>query len=139
MEGGTDLVNEIAISQIKAPTLFIVGGNDVSALTINKRALESLNNAEAKDLAIIPNATHHFEEPGKMEEVAQIAADWFECYLLRTGKRFHNRSARISELGFFSPLRGKFGFHIKFRDRFTAGKILASYSADTKMNKMPSL
>src|SRR5215212_9839207 len=60
--GRPDLANESAINQITAPTLFIVGGNDISAITINKRALESLNNAEAKDLAIIPNATHLFEE-----------------------------------------------------------------------------
>jgi putative phosphoribosyl transferase len=124
--GRPDLANESAINQIKAPTLFIVGGNDISTLTINKRALESLTNSEAKELAVIPNATHLFEEPGKMEEVARIATDWFECYLLRTGKGFHNRYARISGSGFFSSLQSKYAFHVKFRDRFAAGKILAS-------------
>jgi putative phosphoribosyl transferase len=124
--GRPDLANETAINQIKAPTLFIVGGNDVPIITINKRTLESLTSAEAKELAVIPNATHLFEEPGKMEEVANIATDWFECYLLRTGKRFHNRYARISGSGFFSCLRSKYAFHIKFRDRFAAGEILSS-------------
>jgi len=124
--GRPDLANESAINQIKAPTLFIVGGNDTSTLTINKRALESLTSSEAKELAVIPNATHLFEEHGKMEEVARIATDWFECYLLRTGKGFHNRYARISGSGFFSSLQSKYAFHVKFRDRFAAGKILAS-------------
>ena len=124
--GRPDLANESAINQIKAPTLLIVGGNDVPTITINKRALESLTSSEAKELAVIPNATHLFEEPGKMEEVACIATDWFECYLLRTGKGFHNRYARISGSGFFSSLQSKYAFHVKFRDRFAAGKILAS-------------
>ena len=69
--GRLDLVDENILHEVKAPTLFIVGGNDWPVIAINKRALELLNNAEAKELATIPGATHLFEEPGKMEQVAQ--------------------------------------------------------------------
>ena len=125
--GRPDLAGESTIQQIKAPTLFVVGGNDTDVIAMNKRALEFLSDAEVKELAIIPGATHLFEEPGKIEEVAQITADWFECYLLETRKsRFPNKYASITRGGFLSSLRGKLGFQIKFRDRFAAGQILAS-------------
>jgi putative phosphoribosyl transferase len=126
-EGRPDLARESAIHQVKAPTLFIVGGNDIAVIARNKRALELLSDAEVKEIAIIPGATHLFEEPGKIEEVAQITADWFECYLLETRKsKFYNKNARITGRGFLSTLRGKYDFQIKFRDRFGAGQILAS-------------
>src|SRR5215216_1662544 len=107
--GRPDLVGERALRQVKAPILFIVGGNDTPIIAMNKRALELLSNAEAKELAVIPNTRHLFEEPGKMEEVAQIAADWFECYLLRNGKKkFHNRYSRITtRSGLLSSMRYK--------------------------------
>jgi putative phosphoribosyl transferase len=124
--GRLDLVDENILHEVKAPTLFIVGGNDWPMIAINKRALELLNNAEAKELATIPGATHLFEEPGKMEQVAQSAADWFECYLLKTGKKFHNKHAKIKRTGFLLPLRNKHGFQVRFKDRFAAGEILAS-------------
>ena len=125
--GRADLAGESALHQVKAPILFIVGGNDTSVIAMNKRALELLSNAETKELAIIPGATHLFEETGKMEEVAQIAADWFECYLLRTGKRkFHNRYSRITtRSGLLSSMRNKYAFQMKFKDRFAAGEILS--------------
>src|SRR5215208_313408 len=126
--GRPDLVGERALRQVKAPILFIVGGNDTPIIAMNKRALELLSNAEAKELAVIPNTRHLFEEPGKMEEVAQIAADWFECYLLRNGKKkFHNRYSRITtRSGLLSSMRNKYAFQMKFKDRFAAGQILSS-------------
>jgi putative phosphoribosyl transferase len=126
--GRPDLAGESALHQVKAPILFIVGGNDTPLITMNKRALELLSNAKAKEIAIIPRATHLFEEAGKMEEVAQITADWFECYLLRTGKKkFHNKYTKITtRSGFLSSLRNRYAFQIKFKDRFAAGEILAS-------------
>lgn len=125
--GRTDLAYESTLRQVKAPTLFIVGGNDNPVIAMNKRALELLINMEAKELAIIPSATHLFEESGKMEEVAQITADWFECYLLRTSKnKFYNRYTRISKSGFLSSLREKHIFQVKFKDRLAAGEMLSS-------------
>src|SRR5829696_6735331 len=88
--GRPDLADQSILHHLKASTLFIVGGNDTAVIEMNKRALELLGDAEVKELAIIPGATHLFEEPGKIEEVAQITADWFECYLLETRKnKFH--------------------------------------------------
>jgi len=125
--GRPDLADESTLHQLKASTLFIVGGNDIPVIAMNKMALESLSNAEARELAIIPGATHLFEEPGKIEEVAQIAADWFECYLLETrNSKFQNKYDRITRGGFLSSLQAKHAFQIKFRDRFAAGEILAS-------------
>jgi putative phosphoribosyl transferase len=125
--GRPDLAAESVLHQVKSPTLFIVGGNDKPLIAMNKRAFESLSNTEAKEVAIIPGATHLFEEPHKMEEVAQIAAEWFQCYLLRTGKKkLHNKYARITRAGFLSSLWNWHAFQIQFKDRFAAGEILAS-------------
>jgi putative phosphoribosyl transferase len=132
--GRSDLVSESVLQEVKAPTLFMAGGDDTALIAMNKRTLELLRDAEAKELAIIPGATHLFEEPGKMEEVAQIASDWFECYLLETRKSIlSNRYATITGGGgFLSSLRGKHAFQIKFRDRFAAGQILASMFGNYK-------
>jgi putative phosphoribosyl transferase len=125
--GRPDLAGERALHQVKAAILFIVGGNDMPVISINKRAFELLSSAEAKQLAVIPGATHLFEETGKMEEVAQIAADWFECYLLGISKKkFKNSYARISKRGYLSSLWDRYAFQIKFKDRFAAGEILSS-------------
>jgi putative phosphoribosyl transferase len=126
--GRPDLVGENFLHQVKAPTLFIVGGEDKLVIAMNKVALASLKNAEAKELAIIPNATHLFEQPEKMEEVAQIAADWFECYLLekRTKKNFHTKYSKTTQAGFLSSFWNRHAFQIRFRDRVVAGELLAS-------------
>jgi dienelactone hydrolase len=68
-----------ALARVKAPTLLIVGGNDVPVIAMNREALAQLS-AE-KELAIIPGATHLFEEPGTLEEVARMARDWFIRHL----------------------------------------------------------
>ena len=125
--GHPDLAGESALHKVRTSILFIVGSNDASVIAMNRKAIESLSNTETKELAIIPGAGHLFEEPGSMEEVAQLAADWFECYLLRTGKRkFYNKYARISTRGFLLSLMKRPAFQIKFKDRLAAGKILSS-------------
>ncbi len=68
------------LSRVKAPTLLIVGGEDVEVLELNERAFVRL--AGVKQLEIVPGATHLFEEEGKMEQVAQLAGDWFERYFV---------------------------------------------------------
>jgi predicted phosphoribosyltransferase/dienelactone hydrolase len=125
--GRPDLAGESILGQVRASTLLMVGGKDTIAIEMNKRALKSLSNTETKELAIIPGATHLFEEPGKMEEVAQTAAQWFECHLLGISKKkFNNRYARISKRGYLSSLWDRHAFQIKFKDRFAAGEILSS-------------
>jgi dienelactone hydrolase len=71
-----------ALSRVRAPTLLIVGGEDEPVISLNKEALRHLA-AEEKQLVIVPGATHLFEEPGALEEVARLAAEWFTRHLKR--------------------------------------------------------
>jgi pimeloyl-ACP methyl ester carboxylesterase len=63
------------LARVKAPTLLIVGGRDPEVIGMNEAAA-SLIKAECR-LEIVPRATHLFEEPGALESVARLAADWF--------------------------------------------------------------
>jgi dienelactone hydrolase len=68
-----------SLARVQAPTLLIVGGLDHVVIQLNQKAYDQLK-AE-KQLVIIPGATHLFEEPGTLEEVARLAAQWFKRYL----------------------------------------------------------
>lgn len=72
--GRPDLAGD-ALPQVKAPTLLIVGGDDRQVITLNRQAMAQMRCE--KQLHIVPNATHLFEEPGALEEVARLARDWF--------------------------------------------------------------
>lgn len=76
--GRPDLAGE-ALSLVKAPTLLIVGGNDVPVIAMNREAYEKMN-CERK-LEIVPRASHLFEEPGALEQVARLAREWFQKYV----------------------------------------------------------
>jgi len=76
--GRPDLAGE-ALINVKAPTLLVVGGLDGPVIKMNQEAYEQLRCV--KELKIIPGATHLFEEPGKLEEVARLAAKWFLNHL----------------------------------------------------------
>jgi dienelactone hydrolase len=76
--GRPDLAGD-ALPRVKAPTLLIVGGHDTQVIALNQEALAKLH-AEKK-LVIVPGATHLFEEPGTLDEVARLAADWFLHHL----------------------------------------------------------
>jgi len=76
--GRADMAINI-LPMVTAPTLLIVGGNDIAVIEMNKRASEYLK--VKKDLVIVPGATHLFEERGALEKVAHAAADWFVSYL----------------------------------------------------------
>lgn len=65
---------------VKAPTLLIVGGDDIAVIELNQKAFKQLNCQ--KSLEIVPNATHLFEEPGALEQVSQLAYQWFKKYLI---------------------------------------------------------
>jgi putative phosphoribosyl transferase len=69
-----------ALRVVRAPTLLIVGGEDDQVIELNEHALQALA-APIKQLVIVPGATHLFEEPGTLEEVARLAADWFNRHL----------------------------------------------------------
>lgn len=76
--GRPDLVGS-ALGRVKAPTLLIVGGYDTPVIRMNQEALTLLRVEKA--LSIIPGASHLFEEQGTLEQVAQLATEWFERYL----------------------------------------------------------
>ena len=76
--GRPDLAGE-ALHHVKAPTLLIVGEQDEAVLRLNQQAYREL--VCAKSLAVVPRATHLFEERGALEEVARLATDWFVKYL----------------------------------------------------------
>ena len=73
--GGRPDLASSALAAVQAPTLLVVGGNDRQVLQLNRLAFESLRCE--KRLAVVPGATHLFEEPGTLEEVARLAAEWF--------------------------------------------------------------
>jgi putative phosphoribosyl transferase len=70
-----------ALARVQAPTLLIVGGNDFEVIDLNRAAFAQLRCE--KQLVIVPGATHLFEEPGTLDEVARLARDWFERHLAR--------------------------------------------------------
>lgn len=76
--GRPDLAGE-ALEKVKAPTLLVVGGEDDVVIQLNREALAKLPCEKA--LKLIPGATHLFEEPGTLEAVARLAADWFLKHL----------------------------------------------------------
>ncbi len=80
--GGRPDLAGAALARVEAPTLLIVGGRDEPVIALNRQALERLGAAEKK-LVIVPGATHLFEEPGALEEVARLTSGWFSRYLNR--------------------------------------------------------
>ena len=76
--GRPDMASQV-LPEVKVPTLLIVGGHDKVVLSMNQQAYAQLGGE--KELAVVPGASHLFEEPGKLEEVAALAAQWFKRYL----------------------------------------------------------
>jgi len=68
-----------ALTQVRSPTRLIVGGHDEPVIRLNQEAYAQLRCE--KELKIVPGATHLFEEPGTLEEVARLAAEWFRQHL----------------------------------------------------------
>ena len=77
--GGRPDLAMAALPRVKSPTLLIVGGLDDVVIDLNRQAYAKL--ATEKHLAIVPGATHLFEEPGTLQEVARLAAQWFQRHL----------------------------------------------------------
>jgi putative phosphoribosyl transferase len=84
--GGRPDLARPALGSVHQPTLLIVGARDPVVLDLNRRAIHEF--AGQADLAVVPNATHLFQEPGTLELVAELARDWFVRHLradLRVG------------------------------------------------------
>jgi alpha-beta hydrolase superfamily lysophospholipase len=80
--GRPDLAGMEALRAVEAPTLLLVGGNDDAVIDLNRQAFDQLGCT--KNLVIVPGATHLFEEPGTLEEVARQASDWFTGWFARS-------------------------------------------------------
>jgi dienelactone hydrolase len=81
--GRPDLADD-ALPEVIAPTLLIVGGLDDVVIALNQVAMEQMRCE--KELRIVPGATHLFEEPGTLEQVADLARDWFSVHLSRIAR-----------------------------------------------------
>ena len=77
--GGRPDLAGAALPRVMSPTLLIVGGRDYGVIELNQEAFAQLQCK--KELKIVPGATHLFEEPGALEEVARLAAEWFREHL----------------------------------------------------------
>lgn len=77
--GGRPDMAGLALRDVRAPTLLIVGSQDEAVLDLNRKALAALPNR--KELAIVEGAGHLFEEPGTLEQVVTLAQRWFTTYL----------------------------------------------------------
>jgi pimeloyl-ACP methyl ester carboxylesterase len=80
--GRPDLAGRV-LPRIQTPTLLIVGGNDFPVISVNRDALSRLGGE--RSLEVVPGATHLFEEPGALEQVARLARNWFTRYLRSSG------------------------------------------------------
>ena len=92
--GRPDLAGD-ALPRVRAPTLLIVGGRDEVVIELNQAAFQQLR--ADKRLEIVPGATHLFEEPGALEEVARLARDWFLRYLAPAESHTAPRGARAAD------------------------------------------
>ena len=79
--GGRPDLAAARLPEVRAPVLLIVGGHDEVVLELNREARSLLR--APSELAIVPGATHLFEEPGALEEVSRLAGEWFERHLTR--------------------------------------------------------
>lgn len=77
--GRPDLAGEEDLAQVVTPTLLIVGGYDDVVIELNQKAFAVMQST--RELEIVPGATHLFEEPGTLEQAANLATNWFERYL----------------------------------------------------------
>jgi dienelactone hydrolase len=80
--GGRPDLADNALPHILAPTLLITAQMDGQVTRLNEQALERMDAKTEKELAVIPGATHAFKEPGALESVSRLAADWFRQHLL---------------------------------------------------------
>ncbi len=78
--GRPDLAADALIS-VEAATLLIIGGLDEQVIELNRAAQMQMAQTTQTELTIVPGATHLFEEPGKLEQVAELALTWFKRYL----------------------------------------------------------
>lgn len=82
--GGRPDLADAYLDKVASPTLLIVGGLDDVVIELNRKAYAKIRCV--KEMVVVPGATHLFEEPGTLEEVSRLAAEWFRKYLGKTGQ-----------------------------------------------------
>jgi putative phosphoribosyl transferase len=92
--GGRPDLAEPFLARVTAPTLLIVGGYDVPVIEMNREAYAQLRCE--KEIVIVPGATHLFEEPGTLEQVADHARKWFQLHLAQASPRFPQAARKES-------------------------------------------
>ena len=85
--GGRPDLAEEALGNVQTPTLLIVGSEDEAVINLNRQALEEMPSSLAKELIVIPGASHLFEESGTLEKAAELTGDWFLTHLSPVGVR----------------------------------------------------
>lgn len=83
--GGRPDLAKRSLRDVRTPTLFVVGEKDPAVIELNRQAMALMRSKT--ELVIVPGASHLFEEPGKLEEVARLAANWFVSNLASFGRR----------------------------------------------------
>jgi putative phosphoribosyl transferase len=83
--GGRPDLAGTALTNVGAPTLLIVGGNDDVVIDLNEQALAQMSSHGQKKLVVVPGASHLFEEAGALEHAARLARDWFQTHLNGVG------------------------------------------------------
>ena len=95
--GGRPDLAGARLAEVDAPTLLVVGGADTVVLELNRRALAAMR-CPAR-LAVVPGATHLFEEPGTLEQAADLACDWFLAHLAQPQPAHSTRPTTANRSG----------------------------------------
>jgi putative phosphoribosyl transferase len=90
--GGRPDMAEPRLGAVRAPTRFIVGGNDEAVLKLNRQAQRQLRCENA--LFVVPGASHLFEEPGTLDQAADLAREWFHLHFRASGHRVRDSRSR---------------------------------------------
>ncbi len=121
--GRPDLVDKNVLGYLTCPSLFIIGGNDKIVINITKKLFKD-HNTKLHEFIIISNASHLFEEQGKIDEVIEFAIKWFNVHLLKKNDQKFVRKHRVfSFLYSFGNI--KLSANIRFKNRIAAGYTLA--------------
>lgn len=130
--GRLDLVHPYFLSKHSVPILFIIGDKDYFIIKTTKKNYKKIPKGTFKDIAVIPNATHFFDEPGALKKVLELSIGWFDYHLSDPINKFEN--PYTIKLLSFSQLFRNFKIRLKIRDRVCAGSILSNSLKDYKNN-----
>ncbi len=125
--GGRPDLAGAALPRVKSPTLLIVGGDDYAVIELNRKALNELKCE--KKLEIVPGATHLFEEPGALEQVAELARDWFKHYVPR-----NNAPLMVGEKTRLRSGTCVSAFHIQDRKKRSCDQLTARWTICSRVS-----